>query len=99
MGLALEVGILGDLRENDAEGFEVFNSYFANVNSLLNQHGLPSHEEPENVSPWGAEMYGYSGLHYLRRLAAFVDSGIELPGPGGGVLLAHRFSKRAVCKR
>ena len=82
MGLALEVGVLADLKENDSEGFDAFASYFANVNTLLAKHGLPAHSEPIDVSVWGAEMYGYSGLHYLRRLAAFLDSGVELPGPG-----------------
>ena len=82
MGLALEVGILADLKENDPEGFEYYATCFANVNDLLAQHGLSAHSEPTGVSVWGADMYGYSGLHYLRRLAAFVDSGVELPGPG-----------------
>jgi hypothetical protein len=82
MGLALEVGILADLKENDFEGHNAFALCFANVNTLLAQRGLPAHVEPEDVSPWSADMYGYSGLHYLRRLAAYADSGIELPGPG-----------------
>lgn len=83
MGLALCVGILGDLRENDPEGFDACASYFDHVNALLAESGLPRHVEPTDVGPWDAEMYGYSGLHYLRRLAAYVDSGAELPGPGG----------------
>ena len=83
MGLALGVGFLGDLRKNDPEGFDAFVSYFNDVNALLAESGLPPHTEPTEVSSWDAEMYGYSGLHYLRRLAAYVDSGVELPGPGG----------------
>ena len=83
MGLALAVGILGDLKESDSEGFDVFRSYFDNVNALLAANGLSPHLEPEDSPPWGAEMFGYAGLHYLRRLAAYVDSGVNLPGPGG----------------
>jgi hypothetical protein len=37
MGLALKVGILGDLKQNDPEGYDTFASYFANVNTLLSK--------------------------------------------------------------
>ncbi len=82
MGLALTVGLLSDLKGNDAEGFSTFTSYFGEVDKVLTANNLPGHVEPDDVSPWDAEMYGYSGLHYLRRLAAYVDSGLELPPPG-----------------
>jgi hypothetical protein len=82
MGLALSVGLLSDLKRNDNEGFEAFSTYFVNLNRLLESNNLPVHSEPFDIEPWDAEMFGYSGLHYLRRLAAYVDSGIELPGPG-----------------
>lgn len=83
MGLALSVGLLADLKENDAEGYDAFSENFEDVNRLLAAHSLPAHTEPNDVEPWGAEMYGYSSLHYLRRLAAYVDSGMSLPEPGG----------------
>jgi hypothetical protein len=83
MGLSLSVGLLADLKENDAEGYEAFVGYFMEANKLLVAHGLPAHVEPMNAEPWSASLYGYSGLHYLRRLAAHVDSGIGLPSPGG----------------
>jgi hypothetical protein len=82
VGLALCVGLLRDLKANDAEGFETFSAYFNEVNSLLAENGLPGHIEPENAAPWDAQMLGYSGLHYLRRIAAYIDSGLELPLPG-----------------
>ena len=82
MGLALEVGVIGDLKDSDQEGYSDFANYFFNVNALLAKNGLPLHTEPEGVCSWDAEMYGYSGLHYLRRLAAYIDSGSGLPGPG-----------------
>ena len=84
MGLALSVGLLSDLRENDADGYRVVTEYFEAVNKLLSASSLPPHSEPLDVEPWGADMYGYSGLHYLRRLAAYVDSGPGLPPPGDG---------------
>jgi hypothetical protein len=82
VGLALCVGLLRDLKANDVEGFETFSAYFNEVNSLLAANGLPVHVEPDETAPWDAQMFGYSGLHYLRRIAAHIDSGLELPPPG-----------------
>jgi hypothetical protein len=82
MGLALSVGLLADLKQNDTEGFADFSAHFSAVNKLLAARGLPGHTEPDDIAPWDAEMYGYSGMHYLRRLAAHVDSGLSLPEPG-----------------
>jgi hypothetical protein len=74
--------LLADLKTTDAEGHKTFSKYFDEVNRLLAAHHLPAHVEPTDVEPWDAQMYGYSGLHYLRRLAAYVDSGMGLPEPG-----------------
>jgi hypothetical protein len=82
MGLALEVGILADLGENDPEGAEAFQSYFARLNEHLLALGMKPHDEPTKCEVWSGEMYGYSGLHYLRRLAAHIDSTGKLPSPG-----------------
>jgi hypothetical protein len=82
MGLALEVGILAGLRENDEEGYHYFRSQLKALNSHLQHAKLPTHTEPENCDVWSCEMYGYSGLHYLRRLAAHLDSTGQLPEPG-----------------
>lgn len=82
MGLSLEVGILADLREHDPEGADVFQGIFDDVGKLLQKNKLPSHVEPLTCEVWSAQMYGYSGLHYLRRIAAHLDAGLPMPPPG-----------------
>ena len=82
MGLSLSVGMLSDLKEHDTEGLEFFREYFKEANKVLAANGLPAHVEPHDCAVWNADMYGYSGLHYLRRLAAYVDSGSDMPAPG-----------------
>lgn len=83
MGLALSVGILADLKENDAEGFAHYLAAFAEVNRVLGARGLPQHNEPQTVQrDFSCGMYGYSGLHYLRRVAAYLALGEALPAPG-----------------
>src|SRR5690242_1632466 len=73
MGLAIEVGMLADLNEND-EGAGWLRESLNKVNEVLAEHGLPSHSEPETVPelPNRASLLGfpYSFLHYLRRFAA-----------------------------
>lgn len=81
MGLALEVGILADLKTADPEGYEYFQSQFAMLNALLADNDLPTHNEPEDVPIFGCDMYGYSGLHYLRRLAAHLLVNGVAPDP------------------
>jgi len=82
MGLALEVGILADLKSADPEGYADFTAMFSAVNELLGNSNLPDHLEPTECDVWSGEMVGYSGLHYLRRLAARLDAGESLPEPG-----------------
>jgi hypothetical protein len=82
MGLSLEVGILADLADTDPEGAEHYEKQLATLNEHLAGAGLPGHQEPRTCSVWSAEMFGYSGLHHLRRLAAHVDAGGPLPPPG-----------------
>lgn len=82
MGLDISVGFVADLRANDPEGSEVFEQYFSFVGLLLKEAGLPQHVEPLDCEVWGSQMYGYSGLHYLRRIAAHMDAGLPLPPPG-----------------
>ena len=83
MGLCLEVGILADLRDNDEEGYHYYRGQFRGLNSDLQRAQLPEHLEPEDCEVWSCEMFGYSGLHYLRRLAAHLDLTGQLPRPGG----------------
>ncbi|WP_386065973.1 hypothetical protein ACFJIW_15625 [Tahibacter sp. UC22_41] len=82
MGLSLSVGIFADLEEDDPEVAQDFAQHFAFVGTVLERAGLPKHVEPSTGDAWGAQMYGYSGLHYLRRIAAHLDAGFPLPSPG-----------------
>ena len=83
MGLALEVGILADLKEADAEGFAYFKEQFGILNQVLSDAGLGTHVEPEELDEvFSRGMYGYSGLHYLRRIGAYLALGRPIPLPG-----------------
>jgi len=82
MGLSIEVGILADLIENDEEGAAHCRQEFATLNKYLASVHLPQHSEPEKVRVWSTSMFGYSGLHYLRRIAAHLDASGKLPEPG-----------------
>jgi hypothetical protein len=58
---------------------------FARITQELAAEGFPPHFEPTEPSagiPWGFQMYGYSGLHYLRRIAAHLSASNVLPPPG-----------------
>jgi len=81
MGLNLEVGMLADLRENDEEGFEYHRVALEQLSSFLVDRGLPAHHEPLDCEVWSGDMIGYSGLHDVRRIAAYLDAGKPLPSP------------------
>jgi len=83
MGLAVEVGYLADLLANDEEGAESFRQDLGRLNDYLASIGLPPHNEPENCEVCSYDIYGYSGIHYLRRVAAYLDLRGILPPPGG----------------
>ncbi len=85
MGLDIVVGMLADLAESDEEGFATLKKSFDSLNGVLRSKGLPEHREPESADwvSWSAQMYGYSGLHYVRRLGAHLWSGNALPAPWG----------------
>ena len=79
------VGALADALEADAEFAGYLEAQLEAVNRCLRAAALPPHQEPRVLSAeqrWGADMFGYSGLHYLRRVAAYLDSGLPLPPPG-----------------
>jgi len=82
MGLALEVGILADLKTNDLEGYKVYQDQFSELSKYLKKIKFPNHIEPEDCEVWGCDMYGYRGIHYLRRLAVYIDMDNDLPEPG-----------------
>lgn len=85
MGLAICVGLPPEAREDDPEYVEYFEQQMAAINGVLESLGLPEHREPSDIEAermLECEMYGYSGLHYLRRVAAHLALKGELPPPG-----------------
>lgn len=84
MGLALCVGVPSEIRESDPEYVAYFEQQVEAINGVLESFGLPPHREPlvEDERTFECEMVGYSGLHYLRRVAAHLALGRELPPPG-----------------
>jgi hypothetical protein len=82
MGLTIEVGYLRDMKENDEEGVQWFNEEMEKINGILRQLKLPEHKESDKADIWSFDMFGYSGLHYLRRIAAHIDNSGALPSPG-----------------
>lgn len=83
MGLDLEVGILADLKEADEEGFAYYKEQFGVLNQVLSGARLAAHVEPEELDDvFSCGMYGYSGLHYLRRVGAHLALGRPIPPPG-----------------
>jgi hypothetical protein len=84
MGLCLEIGILAQLRGEDLDAFGFYLSQFEAVNEVLQLNGRPLHQEPSDArcETWSCEMYAYSGVHYLRRIAAHVWTNGRLPSPG-----------------
>lgn len=82
MGLSLSVGYLADVSQGDPDAAAEVRRQFGHLNEFLHSRGLPLHEEPDDVDPLSCSMYGYSGLHYLRRIAAHLAAGRPLPPPG-----------------
>lgn len=79
MGLAISVGALAELLEEDPEGAEWMEESFAAANRLLAAAGLPLHTEPRVLEPLQSRAslcsFPYSFIHYLRRAYAYrVDS-------------------------
>jgi len=85
VGLDVTVGALIGLEALDAEGFSYRQGQFARVNRALEAADLPPHTEPDVAgggAPWSCRMWSYSGLHYLRRVAAHLWASEGLPPPG-----------------
>lgn len=85
MGLALCVGVPSEIRESDPEYIAYFEEQVEAINGVLESFGLPEHREPfdvEDERTFECEMYGFTGLHYLRRLGAHLALGRTLPEPG-----------------
>jgi hypothetical protein len=85
LGLALCVGVPSEIRESDPEYVAYFEQQVDAINAVLEFFDLPPHREPfevEDDRTFECEMIGFSGLHYLRRVAAHLALGKELPPPG-----------------
>lgn len=86
MGLSIVVGLGAEVREEDDQGtLEYLEQQFEVINELLESFGLPPHREPYELDAGQVvsfDMFGYSGLHYLRRVAAHLALDEELPPPG-----------------
>lgn len=84
MGLNAIVGVFGDTEPSERREIR---SQFKRLNGYLEAAGLPVHYEPSRVRaplPVSYEMFGYSGIHYLRRIAAHVRFGKKpTPNPKG----------------
>jgi hypothetical protein len=82
MGLALEVGYLADRLKSNSDDAEKFRGQLAELNNFLQSQNMPLHTEPEACPVFKCTLRGYSGFHYLQRMAAFLDLKGRLPKPG-----------------
>lgn len=86
MGLDIGVGWLARAaRDYDPEDFAAANKTYELLNEVLAEAGAPPHREPLDIPEeqvFSAQMWGYSGLHAIRRLAAFHICEGRLPPPG-----------------
>ena len=75
MGLAIGMGVLADLAQNDPEGLEAYQRQFDVVNRVLAANKLPKHVEPTTMpdlqSRAAIDGFPYSWIHYLRRALAY----------------------------
>lgn len=81
MALTIAVGILADPERDDAA--DEFGEDLAAITKALAKAGLPAWTEPDLPFDDAADfdMYGYSGLHCLRRLAVHLAETGALPAP------------------
>jgi hypothetical protein len=85
MGLDVHVGILAELHElGEDDGVDHYRDQFQKINSFLAEKKFPTHKEPEilgDTKPWTASLWGYNGLHELRRVAVHLLEGKGPPPP------------------
>jgi hypothetical protein len=75
MGLGLMVGYLAEVQQDDPEFAAVFVDRLKALEKCLARNGVTGYTEPAELpeEAWfSCQMFGYSGLHHLRRLAAYV---------------------------
>ncbi|MFD7703385.1 hypothetical protein [Streptomyces caelestis] len=80
MGLNMAVGVLSNA---DDDHTEMLRADFVAIGELLERAGARQWTEPSLVEAEAAEfeMWGYSGLHAVRRLAVHLAAGGRLPEP------------------
>ncbi|KDN86498.1 hypothetical protein [Kitasatospora cheerisanensis] len=78
MGLDVVVGALIGAEEDTADWFR---GECATIRAVLEREGLPAWQEPLEGQQFGDRVWGYSGLHTLRRLAAHLAADGRLPEP------------------
>lgn len=69
-------------RELEPDAFAEIGESFVALNEVLTGAGLPPHDEPLDLADedvFEAQMYGYEGLHRVRRLAAYWEIKQRLP--------------------
>jgi hypothetical protein len=84
LGLSLSVGYLADVVSSDPEGSAEVSSYFARLDDALVAAGYKPHHEPVELDEslrFSCDMWGYSGLHHLRRIAAYAALSLPMPPP------------------
>ena len=85
MGLDIAVGLLARaVAEGEEDEAADWDEAFDELNALLGEAGHEPHREPRSISDdlyFEAQMWGYSGLHRLRRLAAWHALERRLPSP------------------
>jgi hypothetical protein len=85
MGLTICVGLLAASKGKlESAQFRKMLSTFENLNTVLVRGGHVQHSEPLELpreAHFDAQMIGYGGLHYLRRMAAHLANNDSLPPP------------------
>ncbi|PBN44385.1 hypothetical protein [Sphingobium sp. D43FB] len=84
MALALNVGWLSQALREDKDGFAFGLDQISDLNAVLAESGESLHEEPTDIAEhdtYEAQMWGYAGLHAVRRLAAYHALKGQLPPP------------------
>ncbi|MFJ5927104.1 hypothetical protein ACIQF6_31395 [Kitasatospora sp. NPDC092948] len=78
MGLDVVVGALIGAEEDVADWFR---EECATIGAVLEREGLPGWQEPLAGPKFSDRVWGYSGLHTLRRVAAHLAANGQLPEP------------------
>jgi len=86
VGLRIGVGWLArTAEEGDLEELELLREPFDALNAVLAEAGMAPHDEPieiDDAQILEYQMWGYGGLHAIRRLAAHREIEGRLPPPG-----------------